>query len=141
MLKGNRNDPRCDSSYPNSYNKRKSLLSKNEGVFLPSLPSLNRERRRSPNSCQKLDISPTPHSFGFRIHINWIAIPTIHIPGVCTPEVNDKADDSDLDFIPTEQHTAEDAQRAARDAQLVVDTAQRVIRLAPRPRLFFDRHV
>ena len=34
----------------------------------------------------------------------------------------------DLDFIPTEQYTSEDAQRAIRDAQFVVDTVQLVIR-------------
>jgi HEPN domain-containing protein len=35
----------------------------------------------------------------------------------------------DLDFVPTEQYTVEDAERAIRDAQFVVDTAGRVIRL------------
>ena len=35
----------------------------------------------------------------------------------------------DLDFIPTEQYSLEDARRAISDAQLVVDTAERVFRL------------
>ncbi len=35
----------------------------------------------------------------------------------------------DLDFVPTEQYTAEDAKRAISDAQVVVDAAQRVIPL------------
>jgi hypothetical protein len=35
----------------------------------------------------------------------------------------------DLDFIPTEQYSLEDARRAISDAQFVVDTAQRVFQL------------